>query len=198
MPLCNFFAPADWALMTLAFELHQLTHSFKSDAKDETRAGIHLDHLDFYYQKYFQKALTPKSFGVETVQAVVDLVKDVVHINGKGQLVSMLSEEMESYQIFVMITEEARRYRSLRIDVGDESAVLKIAVQHGSQQQQNGHKRKGEWKDWKQPQAVGAVGKGTTSKGATGKGATGKGATSKGGWQGQSWANKKPRVWTTK
>merc|ERR1740121_1492113 len=151
MPLCRDFGPNDWTLMTLAFELHLLGHSFKKDVKEEDRSDIHINHLDFYYQKYFAKQLTPKLYGVDTVQAIVELVKDAAYVDGKGKLVNCLAEEMERYQVFVKIAEEARRYRSLCVDAGDESAVLRIAVQHGSQQHQGGQKRTHH--DWTPPAA---------------------------------------------
>jgi len=147
MPLYKDFAPEDWALMALAFELHLLGHSFKKDVKDEDRASIHVDNLDFYYEKYFKKALVPKSLGMDTVRDVVGLVRDVVYINGKGLLENCFQEELESFQIFVKIAEEARRFRRIRLDMGDESAVVKIAVQHGSQQQQ-GQKRTHDWEGY--------------------------------------------------
>ncbi|CAK0856577.1 unnamed protein product [Prorocentrum cordatum] len=141
LPLYKEFTQDDWVLMSLAFELHMLGHSFKKDCKDEDRPGLHVDHLDFY-SKYFKKGFDPASFGKETAREVVELVRDAVLVDGKGVLVNCLSEEMETYQIFVKITEEARRFRLMRIDLGEESAVLKFAAQNGGQQWAHGAKRK--------------------------------------------------------
>jgi len=131
-------------LMSFAFELHLMAHSFKKDCGDEDLPGLHVDHLDHYYQKYFKKGFSPQSFGKETSKDAVELVKDMVLVDSKGTLVSCLQEEMETYQAFVKITEEARRYRNLRIDLGEEDAVLKLAAQRGGNQQY-GQKRKQSW-----------------------------------------------------
>jgi hypothetical protein len=146
IPLYKEFTKDDWTLMSLAFELHLLGHSFKKDCNDEDILGLHVDHLDFYYLRYFKKGFSPTSFGKETAKEVIELVKDAVVVDSKGVLVNCLQEEMETYQVFVKITEEARRFRCMRVDLGEESAMLKLAVQHGSQQQYHGSKRKkNEW-----------------------------------------------------
>ncbi|CAK0863240.1 unnamed protein product [Prorocentrum cordatum] len=144
MPLYKEFTQDDWTLMSFAFELHLMAHSFKKDCGDEDLPGLHVDHLDHYYQKYFKKGFSPQSFGKETSKDAVELVKDMVLVDSKGTLVSCLQEEMETYQAFVKITEEARRYRNLRIDLGEEDAVLKLAAQRGGNQQY-GQKRKQSW-----------------------------------------------------
>merc|ERR1740121_1744341 len=56
-PLFMQFAFEDWTMMTLRYEIHLLTHSFKKDVNDPDRIGIHADHLSFYYNKYFKKQL---------------------------------------------------------------------------------------------------------------------------------------------
>merc|ERR1740121_3397322 len=50
----------------------------------------------------------------------------------------MLDDEMENSQIFLKLTEHARRHRLLRIDLGEEKAELKINIGGG-----------GDWK-WQQ------------------------------------------------
>jgi len=167
MPLYAEFGNDDWTLMALAFELHLLVHSFKKDVNDEDRAGIHVDHVDFYYQRYFKKPFIPMAFGKETVKDVIELAKDVVFIDGKGVLVNRLQGEMESYQVFIKITEEIRRFRAIRIDMGEESAVLKFTMHQGNNQHYS-QKRK---QDWGPPQGAGAVPAGPF----------------KGGWAQNSW-----------
>merc|ERR1712203_1227294 len=66
MPLFKDFGPDDWTLMGLRHELHLLAHAFRNDVEDAERAGVHMDHLDFYYQKYFRKQISAKGFGLET------------------------------------------------------------------------------------------------------------------------------------
>jgi len=153
MPLYAEFGNDDWTLMTLAFELHLLGHSFKKDVNDEDRTGMHVDHVDFYYQKYFKKPFIPMVFGKETVKDVIELVKDVVYIDDKSVLVNRLQGEMESYQVFIKIVEELRRFRAIRIDLGEESAVLKFTMHPGGGQHYQKRKQ-----DWGPPQGVGGRG----------------------------------------
>merc|ERR1719203_117055 len=67
-PLFGNFTFEDWALLSLRFELHSLVHAFRRDVNDPERAGIHVDHLLFYYNKYFLKSLNAKSYGVDTYE----------------------------------------------------------------------------------------------------------------------------------
>merc|ERR1719356_1711295 len=113
-------------MLTLRLELSLLVHAFKKDAADPDRTGVHIDHLAFYYTKYYKKNLTPKDYGVETMEALIGLVLDAVYINKQRVVASMLPEEFESYGIFVKLVEEARRHRILLVDSGDESARLKL------------------------------------------------------------------------
>eukprot|EP00420_Gonyaulax_spinifera_P032184 CAMPEP_0197879366 /NCGR_PEP_ID=MMETSP1439-20131203/7480_1 /TAXON_ID=66791 /ORGANISM="Gonyaulax spinifera, Strain CCMP409" /LENGTH=776 /DNA_ID=CAMNT_0043498863 /DNA_START=1 /DNA_END=2327 /DNA_ORIENTATION=- len=137
-PLFKEFQFEDWTMMTLRFELHLLAHAFRHDVEDAERAGIHLDHLPFYYQRYFKKALTSKSFGVETVAELVDLANDAVFVTKKQVLESQLEAEMESLQIFVKLVEEARRFRQVRIALGEKGAKLNLSQPHHFPQSSKG------------------------------------------------------------
>eukprot|EP00933_Yihiella_yeosuensis_P020190 TRINITY_DN1624_c1_g1_i1.p1 TRINITY_DN1624_c1_g1~~TRINITY_DN1624_c1_g1_i1.p1 ORF type:complete len:922 (+),score=332.71 TRINITY_DN1624_c1_g1_i1:84-2768(+) len=128
MPLFKDFASEDWALMSLCFELHLLAHAFKKDCNDEERAGVHLDHLGFYYNKYYKKNLVNKQYGCEKTEDLVALAKDVVMVNSSNALESLLDDEMEYPQVFVKIAEEARRHRAVLLDMGEESAKLKFQL----------------------------------------------------------------------
>jgi len=129
-PLFSQFAYEDWTMLSLRFEVYILVHAFRRDANDPDRVGIHLDHLLFYYSKYFKKALTPKTFGADSVKDLLDLIKDTAVVDGKNQVVrTVLPEDMESFGVFAMITEAARRYRNRRVSLGDESAALKLTQQ---------------------------------------------------------------------
>jgi len=161
MPMFKDFLAEDWALMTLRFELHLLAHAFKHDVDDDERPGIPVDHLPFYYNKYYKKPLAPASYGVESLTDVVNLVHDTTRITSKTKVLdSQLDAEMESFQIFVKLTEEARRDRNLHIDLGEESAKLKITVAVGQQAgwKESGWKaggQKGSWKGQQAPKAAG-------------------------------------------
>mmetsp|Transcript_174019 Transcript_174019/g.552433 ORF Transcript_174019/g.552433 Transcript_174019/m.552433 type:complete len:225 (-) Transcript_174019:110-784(-) len=126
-PLFANFSWEDWAMLTLRFELHLLAHAFKRDVNDPDRMGIHLEHLSFYYQKYYKKSMNQKFYGVETMQELLDLLKDTVYVTKKTKVVeAQLPTEFESLGVFVMLTEEARRDRVRRVDLGDETARLKL------------------------------------------------------------------------
>merc|ERR1712228_750649 len=98
----------------------------------------------------YKKQLTPKSYGVESLKDLVFLVRDTVYVDDKNLLQSMLVEEMECQQVFVKLTEEVRRDRCMRIDLGEANARLNLKVQGNNswsdkqggwnQGQQNGQK----------------------------------------------------------
>ena len=48
---------------------------------------------------------------------------------GAQVLATQLPPELETYGIFIKLTEEARRYRGLQLDMGEEGA--KINIQQG-------------------------------------------------------------------
>jgi len=126
-PLFKEFAFEDWTMMSLRFEIHLLVHAFRKDVNDPDRIGIHVDHLSFYYGKYFKKQINPKFFGVDTVRQLLDLIRDTVVCSRSGNVVEpQLPDELESLGIFVMLTEEARRDRDRRLNLGDDSAQLNI------------------------------------------------------------------------
>merc|ERR1719356_361640 len=86
-----------------------------------------MDHLDFYFQKYFGRSLSAKDYGKDTLQEVIDLVNDVVYVSPKSVIESQVEAELETPSVFVKVTEEARRRRALRLDLGEEAAKLKLA-----------------------------------------------------------------------
>lgn len=131
MPLYKDFASEDWILMSLCFELHLMAHAFRKDCDDPDRKGIILEHLPFYYSRYYSKTLVPKNYGMESEAEVVNLCKDCVFVNKEKVLESLLDEEIEYPQVFVKIAEEGRRHRSLLVDMGDESARLKCIMPKG-------------------------------------------------------------------
>jgi len=127
-PLFADFTFEDWALMSLRFELHTLAHAFRQDVNDLERVGVHVDHLLFYYNKYFRKNLNSKYFGVETFEELVQFVSDSAKFNSKNKVLeSHLAGDLDSFDIFVKLTEECRRERHLLIDSGKEEAVLKFS-----------------------------------------------------------------------
>jgi len=127
-PLFSKFGFEDWTMMSLRFELNLLVHSFRHDVADPDRIGFPADHLTFYYGKYFKKLLNPKNYGVDTIKELIELVDDTVKISPKSQIVEThLPAKLESYNIFVMLTEEARRDRQRHLDLGHEDARLRIA-----------------------------------------------------------------------
>jgi len=126
-PLYSNFAYEDWALLSLRFELHLLVHAFVHDVADPERVGVPLEHIAFYYFKYFKKGLSPKNFGVETIDDVLGLVRDAVIVSPKSRVLeSQVSGEYDSNEIFLKLAEEDRRDRQRRLDAGDQTAQLRI------------------------------------------------------------------------
>jgi len=124
-PLFANFASEDWALLSLRFELHLLVHAFKRDCGDAERAGMHPDHLSFYYNRYYKKGLNPKNYGVENIEELTNIIRDTVIIVRKV-ISSHLTDDLETNEIFVKLTEESRRDRQRRLDAGDTSAQLRF------------------------------------------------------------------------
>jgi hypothetical protein len=127
VPLFDSFTVEDWTLMKLRFDFCLLVLSFKVDANDPDRSGIPLDHLPFYYQKYYAKPINFKNYGVVDAKELVALIKDTVSIK-EGLVVSTLSDDLDNLDIFLKLTEEGRRERQRRIDAGDETARLKFVA----------------------------------------------------------------------
>eukprot|EP00933_Yihiella_yeosuensis_P040597 TRINITY_DN3491_c0_g1_i1.p1 TRINITY_DN3491_c0_g1~~TRINITY_DN3491_c0_g1_i1.p1 ORF type:complete len:979 (+),score=272.72 TRINITY_DN3491_c0_g1_i1:71-3007(+) len=127
-PLFATFCFEDWTVMGLRVELHLLVRAFLHDAKEPCLAGMPLQHLGYYYQTYFKKELSSKFYGVSTDAELLELVQDAVVLNRQTKVLEpQLPPDLASWDIFVMLTEEARRDRLRRIDMGDESAKLKIS-----------------------------------------------------------------------
>eukprot|EP00928_Gymnodinium_smaydae_P012777 TRINITY_DN1465_c0_g1_i1.p1 TRINITY_DN1465_c0_g1~~TRINITY_DN1465_c0_g1_i1.p1 ORF type:complete len:1023 (-),score=217.72 TRINITY_DN1465_c0_g1_i1:114-3182(-) len=128
-PLFSNFMFEDWALMSLRFELHLLVYAFRRDVNDPDRPSFHEMHLLFYYTKYYRKQLNVKFFGMNSVAELLDLISDCMALSDDGVLQPALSDEPETpVDMFVKLTEKARRERQTKIDAGDESAKLRFSV----------------------------------------------------------------------
>jgi len=133
-PLFANFAFEDWALLSLRVEMHLLCHAFCHDRNGPER--ICPEHLPFYYHKYYKKTLTPKTYGMETIDSVLNMVKDTIVVAQRSKFMeSQLAEDLEDYDIFVKLTEEMRRDRQRRLDAGDPSAQLHFVNSSLPQQQ---------------------------------------------------------------
>jgi len=129
-PLFEGFTWEDWALLSLRYELYLLVHAFRKDVNDPERPGIHTDHVQFYYNRYFRKSLNTKSYGVETYGELVTFIKDTVSVNKKNSVLEVhVSDELDNFALFLKLTEECRRERRLMLDSGDESCALKFNQQ---------------------------------------------------------------------
>lgn len=125
VPLFSQFTYEDWELVKTRFELALLISAFKKDSGDSDRVGIPLDHLNFYFPKYYSRSINLKTYGATEIAEVFALIKDTVAVKD-SVLVSQLSDEIDALDIFVKLTEEQRRERQRRIDAGDETARLKF------------------------------------------------------------------------
>lgn len=127
-PLYAHFEPADWALLQLRYELYLLQDAFKKDVTDPDRSAIPEAHLSFYYNKYFSKQLNPGVFSLKNNSELLQMIKDVVTLSGQPPvLTSQLDAEtsVDSPDIFVKFTEEARRERQRRAEAGDQKCMLR-------------------------------------------------------------------------
>jgi len=126
-PLFANFGFEDWALLQLRYELWLLAQAYKKDVDDPERIGIHDANLAYYYNKYFHKQLSPKHFCHNTNHELTEMIKDTVVMTPGDQVLSaQLTEDVETADIFVKLTEEQRRERQRRIDAGDETVRLKF------------------------------------------------------------------------
>lgn len=123
-PLFEHFTWEDWMLMDLRFKFCWLVLSFKADTNDDDRLGVPVDHVNFYFQRYYSKPLQLKDYGVKELDEIYVLIKDAVKVED-GVLTSQLADDLDC-DIFVKMTEEGRRERQRRIDAGDETARLKF------------------------------------------------------------------------
>mmetsp|Transcript_103489 Transcript_103489/g.194714 ORF Transcript_103489/g.194714 Transcript_103489/m.194714 type:complete len:922 (-) Transcript_103489:155-2920(-) len=166
MPLFKDFQFEDWSLMSLRYELSLLVHAFRKDVNDPERPGMPLDHVDFYFNKYFKKNLSTKYYGVEDMSQLISLVNDTLFVTKDGLLDTQLCEEMESLSSIVKLTEEARRYRKLLLDMGKDEAKLKITGMDSKAAGGGG----GQKRDWQggQKQGSGWGGQGKGGKGGKG------------------------------
>lgn len=146
IPLFRDFRPEDWTLAALRVELHLLIKFFKVDSKDKDRTAIHVDHLAFYYNKYWKKQLNPKQFGMEDVQGVLGLVRDTIFLN-KNVVQTLLPEDFETFSMFAKLAEEERRYRGLQIDLGKEEAKLKFSYPSNNWDNNNSWNKGGSWQN---------------------------------------------------
>merc|ERR1712227_939075 len=103
MPLFKDFEVEDWALASLRFELHLLTHAFRKDVDDPERTGIYLEHLWFYYHKYFKKTLNPKFYGKEDFKELMTLVKDTIFFKRPLVIESKHWEDVECLGVFIKL-----------------------------------------------------------------------------------------------
>lgn len=133
-PLFAKFVLEDWSLLGLRLELHLLVHAFRRDMADPDRRSFHEQHLEFYYERYFQKTLELGFYGVNKPSELVKLVSDTVQLAAAcpaspsaSPVACMLDAVLpigEPSATFVKLTERDRRDRILRLDAGEESAVL--------------------------------------------------------------------------
>jgi len=137
IPLFKEFGSEDFTMMALRLELSLLVQSFATDCEDPDRKGIHVDHLAFYYQKYFGKPLNLQAFGVQTVEELAELIDDTVMISKSSVIESLIPGSLETNAVFVKLTEDARRLRNVKVDMGDETAKLKIKGAGGNHNHNN-------------------------------------------------------------
>merc|ERR1719161_356355 len=105
-PLYKDFAAEDWALLSLKVEMYLLTQAFGHDVDDPERVGIHESHVNFYYSRYFSKAIDLGFYGCSNLKELVKLVDDTIALSPKlaGVIESLVPGDMESFDIFLKLT----------------------------------------------------------------------------------------------
>mmetsp|Transcript_2096 Transcript_2096/g.4308 ORF Transcript_2096/g.4308 Transcript_2096/m.4308 type:complete len:534 (+) Transcript_2096:892-2493(+) len=125
-PLFSSFEYEDWVLLEMRYNLHLLMLSYEQDLNDPERPTFHESHAAFYYTKYFKKSLDLKSFKMEKLSQLLEVMTDTAIIQEDGMLKNVLPASTPISQ-FVKLCEEHRRERQRRVDAGDETAMLKFA-----------------------------------------------------------------------
>lgn len=134
-PLFANFEYEDWALLNLRFELHLLVHGFRHDMTDPERTSFHENNLHFYYSKYYQRLLVFKDYGCSTLRELLELMKDTIVVAPKDGVIDHLLSDDTPLDNFVKLTEDHRRERQRRVDVGDSTAALKFSKSVSRQSQ---------------------------------------------------------------
>lgn len=113
------FAIQDWALLSLRFELYLLVHAFRKDCPHADRPGFPVEHLAFYYQKYFERPLNLKIYSTDNIEDLLELIQNTVFVRNPGKILDThLDADLETNDIFAKLAEHGRRWRQLRVDVG--------------------------------------------------------------------------------
>merc|ERR1719498_1708570 len=99
--------------MDLRFKFCWLVLSFKADTKDDDRLGVPVDHVNFYFQRYYSKPLQLKDYGVKELDEIYVLIKDAVKVED-GVLTSQLADDLDC-DIFVKMTEEGQEYLKMKV-----------------------------------------------------------------------------------
>jgi len=123
-PLFAKFTWEDWMLLNLRIELHLLVHSFRMDVNDPERPSFHEKHLPFYYNRYFNKTFSLKTYGVSSVVELLELVRDTMEVTPGSSILDAQLAEDTPMDNFVKLTEDERRERLRRLDMGDEASAL--------------------------------------------------------------------------
>merc|ERR1712176_350013 len=129
-PLFAHFVFEDWMMFQLRYECYLLTAHFMKDVNDPERVGIHQANFAYYYNRYFKRQFTPRAYGKESLEDVLELIKDAVEISASnGVVVCKLEEEKaKSLPELVKLQEENRRERQRRIDAGDETVRINFDI----------------------------------------------------------------------
>jgi len=126
-PLFANFVYEDWTLLSLRFEFHLMLHAFKKDLNDSDRPSFSETHAAFYYNKYFKKTLSLKTFNLENFAGLIELLQDTIKISeADSKFLQCLQDEDASHATFMKLAEDNRRDRQRRLDAGDETAKLKF------------------------------------------------------------------------
>jgi len=124
-PLFANYTAEDWAILSIAYELHLCVHSFRKALDDPDRASFTEKDLAFYYNLHYGKTFNLKNYATPSWEEFKDFVKESVKLNKEEYLEVVQPEDAEQSK-FVRLVEEQRRERERRVDAGDETAKIKF------------------------------------------------------------------------
>lgn len=125
MPLYSKFSQEDWTLAALRYEIHIMLSAFQKEVEETKRPGIHKNLFVEYFRLYGRRDFYSENYGAANLDVFCEMMKDTFVINDDGLMMPEHDPETVP-SIFIRLTENARRERQRRIDLGDATAKLEF------------------------------------------------------------------------
>lgn len=125
-PLFSKFTWEDWMMLELRFQLHVLVHGYKHCMNDPGRVSFHESHTQFYFETFWGKELSLRSYGVESIAELLRMVRDTIEVLPNNSVLDPQLSDDTPLENFVRLTEDYRRDRLRKLDAGDQTAALRL------------------------------------------------------------------------